>query len=516
MKRYIAYAFSLAALLLTFLSCAREEMKETEPGGIVTIRFATASMQDTKAQTPGSGGAGDGGSFSDYSMHFDVPAECTLSVWASDDASDYSVGVLAGGVTTNISVNSSSSKQIDFTHIPEGRVTVYPAGGAMKFYKISYTHAGGTKTWDFNDADFKALLSPINPLQPHPALDGSGIWNVTLDGLTIWSKGSSTWSSAGYFQWAGGYTDIEDLIILIANSAGNIVITYPDSGRDGIPYGTLESHTAVEATLKFSFSTLAAGDYTVYAFGNTGGLWPMTDGTNNYASGSDLLSLTTEEQVNNLRFQDQERNTIGWENDSFNDPGVKTWDDGLVVLNGRIPVSAKASLKVSAGKNGEAYLELVRCVAKVTAIIKNNTSTALDLLHYRHTVHDINPSSGYVIPRESNDFCGTAGNLLQYPDKKYDPSTPTIHISEVGSEEYSWYVFPSKGPYNICIGFTENSIDHTYFNLPITNWRQANIPELKRNQHLIVTTRLSVGKTVSFNFTVNEWDDDHVSTVSFD
>jgi hypothetical protein len=33
---------------------------------------------------------------------------------------------------------------------------------------------------------------------------------------------------------------------------------------------------------------------------------------------------------------------------------------------------------------------------------------------------------------------------------------------------------------------------------------------------LIVTTRLSVGKTVSFNFTVNEWDDDHVSTVSFD
>ena len=285
----------------------------------------------------------------------------------------------------------------------------------------------------------------------------------------------------------------------------------------------------MEATLKFDFSTLAAGPYTVYAFGNTSGLWEMTDGTDDYATGSDLLSLTTKTQVDALRFKDQERNTIGWEDASFDDPEVpgKRWDDGVTLLNGRMPVSAKASLTVSSGKNGEAYLELLRCVAKVTAIIKNNTTYSLDLVHYRHTVHDINPSSGYVIPRESDDFCGTAGNLLQYPEKKYSPipyanpeDVPPIHISTVGSEEYSWYVFPSQGPYKICIGFSEDTsgepIDHAYYKLPITNWRQQNIPELKRNQHMIVTTRLSEGKTVSFNFTVNDWDDDHVSTVQFD
>ena len=285
----------------------------------------------------------------------------------------------------------------------------------------------------------------------------------------------------------------------------------------------------MEATLKFDFSTLAAGPYTVYAFGNTSGLWEMTDGTDDYATGSDLLSLTTKTQVDALRFKDQERNTIGWEDASFDDPEVpgKRWDDGVTLLNGRMPVSAKASLTVSSGKNGEAYLELLRCVAKVTAIIKNNTTYSLDLVHYRHTVHDINPSSGYVIPRESDDFCGTAGNLLQYPEKKYSPipyanpeDVPPIHISTVGSEEYSWYVFPSQGPYKICIGFSEDTsgelVNHTYTKLPITNWRQQNIPELKRNQHMIVTTRLSEGKTVSFNFTVNDWDDDHVSTVQFD
>lgn len=309
-----------------------------------------------------------------------------------------------------------------------------------------------------------------------------------------------------------------DLVILIANSDGDIVITYPDSERSGIPYGTLDgAASATLVRLKFDFSTLAAGPYTVYAFGNTSGLWEMTDGTDDYATGSDLLSLKTKTQVDALRFQDQERNTIGWEDDEFNDPGVKQWDDGVTLLNGRMPVSAKASLTVSSGKNGEAYLELLRCVAKVSAIIKNNTSKELFLHSYRHTVHGINPSSGYVIPRESDDFCGTAGNLLQYPEKKYESvPDPYIHVDETSSNTYSWYVFPSQGPYTICIGFTESSVEHTYFKLPITNWRQQNIPELKRNQHMIVTTRLSEGKTVSFNFMVNDWEDDHVSTVQFD
>lgn len=312
-----------------------------------------------------------------------------------------------------------------------------------------------------------------------------------------------------------------DLVILIANNIpehedyGKIVMAYPTNG-------TIESSSSTEAVVKFNFGSKPAGSYTVYAFANTEGMWEMTTNGSDTYSGATLTSLTTAAQVEALYFKAQPRNTIGWEDDGYESlPAAQQYDDGLVIQNSRMPLSAKTSLTVSSGKNGEAYLELIRCAAKVTALIINNTGEAMDLAEYKHTVHGINPTSGYVLPHEI-DYTGTAGNLLANPDVKYD-SPVDIPIWEDSSQEYDWYVFPSNGPYTICISFTLNkgSVDpekpektYTYTNLPVTDWRAVNIPALARNQHITVTTRISKGLTVSFNFEVSDWIE-HTSSVVF-
>lgn len=312
-----------------------------------------------------------------------------------------------------------------------------------------------------------------------------------------------------------------DLVILIAsNATGDIVATYPSSGRSGVVNGTCKNHSSTDAVLSFDFTTKDAGEYTVYAFGNTEGLWPMTydpDDDDLSLSGSQLTSLTTADQVEALRFVAQTRNTQGWEEAGHEDE----YDDGVALKNSRLPISAKAPLTVSAGKNGEAYLELLRCVAKVTAIIKNNTGEAMDLYNYKHTVHNINPNTGYVIPH-LDDFIGTPGNLVANPCSKYSLLDMTIPISMEGSQAYDWYVFPSEGPFNICITFTlfKNNVGgtektYTYKNLPVTDWRANDILRLERNQHLTVTTRISKGLTVSFNFQVTPWEEE-TATVEFD
>ena len=328
-----------------------------------------------------------------------------------------------------------------------------------------------------------------------------------------------------------------DLVILIVDNntdspaKGNIVITYPGANA------TKTSSSATESVIKFDFATasLPAGNYMVYAFGNTGGLWTMT--TTNAAgndtieiSGSDLTDATKiskGSQLEALAFKPQSRVTIGWE-----DPGYAgEWDDGVAIENSRLPVSAKAPLTVSSRMNGEARLELLRCVAKVTAKIINNMDTPLSLYDYKHTVHNINPTSGYVIQHD-DDYIGTAGNLLANPPSKYSDSSLAIPIAAApsGSQEYDFYVFPSQGPFRICIQFTLNKGNTTppvdpgdpplertdpYNNLPGTNWRAEDILEVRRNQHLTVETRISQGVQVSFNFVVAEWEE-HTESVTFD
>ena len=144
----------------------------------------------------------------------------------------------------------------------------------------------------------------------------------------------------------------------------------------------------------------------------------------------------------------------------------------------------------------------------------------MNLYDYKHTVHGINPTQGYVIPH-AEDVIGDPANLVANPCAKYDMAGFAVPITSDGSMDYDWYVFPSNGPYTICLQFTlnkgeENQKTYTYNGLPITDWRAQDIPALGRNQHLIVTTRVSRGLTVSFNFKVVTWEDEHSASVTFD
>ena len=553
MKNGFAYG-CLAALLLALFSCTREEQGGEHRGGTIEIRFSTSELQVTRATTPGDVEAHDGGGFSDYYMSFEAPDAGTLKIWASNtDASSQQLGIFADGLITRKTC-AGTSKPADedafsVNVAAKGRVTVFPYNGVSRIYKMEYQYKGDNPatpavetnydlllTWDFGNATFQSYLSSalhtsaIPPAVAAPALNTAATWMVSIDGLTIWSKRDSTWDTTlGCFEWGGYYDSNQasapvDLVILIADmktgsaTYGNIIATYPASTREEagvVVTGTIKSQSPVDAVVKFNFTGFDYGDadswdYMVYAFGNTDGLWTMTTDPENPGialSASDLVELTTADDVEALQFTAQTRNT-------------EAWDDGaLLQSSGRLPVSAKASLTVSSGKNGEAYLELLRCVAKVTAKIINNTGDVLSLCDYTHVVKGINPDTGWVIPHE-NDVIGTAGNLVANPNAKYSPADVRIPITSEGSREYDWYVFPSTGPYTIDIQFTLNKGEggektYTYLNLPVTNWRDVSIPALARNQHLVVTTRISRGLTVSFNFDVESWTG-HTASVEFD
>ena len=278
---------------------------------------------------------------------------------------------------------------------------------------------------------------------------------------------------------------VPDLIILVAEvESGNIVKRYPSEGE-------LLSLSETEAKVAFSFAGNNAGDYIVYAFGNAQGLWPMVmegDDDNNPSEVLYAEDLTDPDKVpkravlEELRFKKLDANVAP------------------ELINGRMPLSAKGALEVSSGKNGQVRLELLRCIAKVTAEFINNTGGTLDLDHYSHYIKNICPDNGYIIKHPAVSPASAVMGTLN----------ATVNDHEIVSESslsHSWYVFPSVGPYTCDIHFTVDEKDYTYNNLPVTNNRREDIPSLTRNQHLHIVTRISKGLKVSFNFEVANWED---------
>lgn len=286
----------------------------------------------------------------------------------------------------------------------------------------------------------------------------------------------------------GIYRDGEgnpDLIILIADAtSGTIVKRYPGDGD-------LLSSSATEAKIAFSFADQAAGNYFVYAFGNAQGLWPMVMEGDDDNDPSEVLSaedltnpvkVPTRAVLEELRFRKLAANVAP------------------ELINGRMPLSAKGELVVSAGKNGQVRLELLRCIAKVTAEFINNTGEDLDLSNYSNRIVNICPDCGYIIKHpavspESASMGDLEATVLEH------------NMLHEGSISRSWYVFPSMGPFTCNISFTANETDYDFPDLPVTDSKRVDIPCLYRNQQLYIVTRISKGFKVSFNFEVADWDD---------
>lgn len=273
--------------------------------------------------------------------------------------------------------------------------------------------------------------------------------------------------------------NIPDLVILIANSSGNIVATYPGGT------GELEG-SPLPNSVSISFKGLGQGDYTVYAFGNTEGFWSMKSGGSAVTS---LTALTTASQVEALQFQPEASDV-----DSHN---------CLKVLKNRLPLSAKGTVTLGASGNGKIELPLLRCVAKVTARFENQFGSDLTLYHFSNTMKKMRPTAGYVAPHV-NDFPVDPADASDLTSGE-----TTLSISDGEAYEEFWYVFPSIGPYTCDVQFSQTDGGDLlqYLNLPIHDDHARNITKLDRNQHLTITTRISAGKKVSFNFEVSDWDE---------
>ena len=301
-----------------------------------------------------------------------------------------------------------------------------------------------------------------------------------------------------------------DLVILVVNnSTGNVVGRYPDDVPDSGVDSKLE--TGADATaMSVTFTSLDEGAHTVYAFANTGGYWAM-DGQGVSDPDDYLLSLTTGAAIEALKFSDLFA-TVGdsvCPNDKYNLPD-------------RLPLSAKGTVNVSSEHTGEVSLEMLRCVAKVTAEFVNNTGALLTLEDYSNTIVGMCPNTGYVIAHDTDYPTGAlAGNIVAGEASLEIPATDAHDQSKPGSITMTWYVFPSSGPYTCNIGFTlfkgaANEHVYTYSNLPVHDDHAVSIPSLARNRHLHIVTKISKGTTVSFNFEVAGWGEPTVEQVLFD
>ena len=301
-------------------------------------------------------------------------------------------------------------------------------------------------------------------------------------GDSVVADGGGIYSSAGE----------PDLVILVADADSDIVMRYPINGE-------LVSLTEAEATVSFDFGARDAGSYIVYAFANTEGLWTMTtdpeavpENTYTYADLKDPAKISTAGQLEALQFK------------------PLAADTPPAVLNGRLPLSAKGDMEVSSNKNAHIHLELLRCVAKVTAEFINNTGLDITLSSYTNVLKDMCPDRGYVVPHTVDSPAGTAAGDLRGVE-------PSLFIAADDSLSRQWFVFPGTGPYTCDIAFTYGGKNYTYNGLHVVDSRMVNIPAIARNDHLYIVTRISKGLTVSFNFEVAGWvTDDAQETVEFD
>ena len=272
---------------------------------------------------------------------------------------------------------------------------------------------------------------------------------------------------------------VPDLFIAIANYSGTVVAWYPNTT---IPANAelVEAATATDVSVRFK-GINTSGEYTVYAVANlAGNSWGLP------SSAAAWNAITTASDLDAITF-------------------TALTGSNLLTLSDRMPISAKGTLNINEGLNGHADLEMLRCVGKVGFRFKNETGSALSLEDCVVSIEEINPTQGYLFPRE-NDATGTARNLTLIDDDL------SLAIGETTDLYGLQLVFPSIAPtrpigsrYYCNISFTVGSTPYTFEDLPIHDKLSQDILALGRNQYLKIETRINQGYRISFNFEVIDW-----------
>ena len=290
-----------------------------------------------------------------------------------------------------------------------------------------------------------------------------------------------------------------DLILLLFDSNGNLKAKYPDNNHSFVV-----SSTGNDVSIRLAYDTagalIPAGNYTVYAIANTGGLWSLDSGT--------VADIDTRDKAE-ARY--------------FSVPPIVADTPGA-----QMPLTAKGDVSVNLEGNGSVDLSLRRPVAKVVVRIVNNYGAALTLVPNGVApmvkLKSIDPDRGYLF-QHSPDYAGTsyANKEFAFPGSgevvlpdNTDLNNPVYELSSL--------VYPGTGAFSCDIAFKIKKVGSadvdparafSYENLPILNNHGEDITALARNQRLTITVTISKGTMLSFSFDVGGWNQT-TETVTFD
>ena len=300
-----------------------------------------------------------------------------------------------------------------------------------------------------------------------------------------------------------GTPETPDIMVFIVNSDEPPTISaryYPGCDPELATNGAMRAHFTAQADT-VTFANLTEGDYTVYAFANTSGL--------SLSDSFDPATVSTQSVLEGLLF------------------AALTSPDTIALSNSRMPLAATAPLHVYPGRNGMAALEMRRALARITIELINQTTEALTMPNQAGgddglsvVLKHLNPNQGYVFPHDP-DVPSGAYTPGPCGDVEFACAPTIAAMGNAGDTlKLTRLVFPSDtlncGAYSCNVKFYLGTTAYTYNDLPILDNRARELAVLNRNTHLHIRIRISRFTHVSFNFSVEDWDDSKVETITFE
>ena len=217
-------------------------------------------------------------------MKFIAPEQGTLKVWASNTGSSEDltrmVTVFSNGEEVSIpaGVPSSGEPAVCEFSVSAGEVLFYATGNGLRFYKAEFTFTTGAAApvefdWDFSAADWQEQFGTLGA-----ANTDITNWDLTYDGLTIFSTAKSKYNTT-FFQWGGKGSSSDRYMKFTAPDQGTVkvwasntgssedltrmVTVYQDGEEVSVPAGV--PSTGDPVVCEFS---VKAGEVLIYASGN--------------------------------------------------------------------------------------------------------------------------------------------------------------------------------------------------------------------------------------------------------
>lgn len=354
-----------------------------------------------------------------------------------------------------------------------------------------------SRLYAYLNAAFAAVIllltgscSEIEPVQTE-----RGRISVSIASGNIITRSLSDDIADGSAIKVDGVTGEPDLVLAIANSAGNLVAWWPDdywgSMADGFT-SECQTDNTDETKSTIYFTGPSRGSYTVFAVANTAGLDASTI--------TALQSATTITALEALQL---------------------TVDSGEPNFGSTMPLTARGTLSVNTWGNGQVDLNLQRPVARISLTFVNQTDGPVDIHDCRVTFEDLNPSRGFLFEQEPDyvtgydrDLAITGADPLVFTNSESSLPVKTVFPSSaparlVGSRYFinvHFRVTKQDVVYNALD--TDTYLEYDFEDLPIHDSRSRDIPSILRNQHLKIETRITkraAEHDYSFNFEVQDW-----------